>query len=335
MIQNGITFGDKFEGGYDILQGLEKVGICLLAAKDSSVVIVKKAAIPDRLLVPGLIQQVCCLYGPDSVYVDGVPLPSTVISSKGLEKTASGFWLNVQGTFEKLSATSKEQMVYAYGDWKSSPTKKNMAYVLRTLNPVINRELHTYKGTIPETVLRGMAKKIAIASVKNYNPNRGAALSTHLVHQLQQLHRKNYESFSTARLPEHLQRGVGGFLRAKSYLRDTLGREPTVAELADEMNWGVKNVAQIQRRLRNEVGDKVLEFDPIHSSESEEDARVDYFYNDLNPQDKIIFEHTTRYGGAEILPKKAIATKLSISPARVTQRANNIAKKFKAVFRQG
>lgn len=226
----------------------------------------------------------------------------------------------------------KQAALPAYTIWKKNPNKRTMSNVIREVDPIISRELTAYKGAINPIALKGMAKKIAIDAIKTYDPNKGASLGTHISRQMTRLHRKNYASANAIRLPENLQQGVGGFLRAKEHLEGTLGREPTAAEIADEMNWNIRQVTQLEKQVRNETSSGQLQFDPAHITESVFDSKIDFFYNDLSPQDKLLFEHTTGYGGKKLLSKKEIATKLNISAPRVSQLASQLANKLKRVL---
>ncbi len=220
------------------------------------------------------------------------------------------------------------EMVRSYLNWKNKPSRKNMGRVIKTLEPTINIEMNNYKGVIADGTLKGLAKKVAIDSIRSYDPSKKTALSTHVKSQMKRLYRVNYES-SNIRLPENLQQGIGGFLRAKEYLEDTLGREPTVAELSDELHWSIKKVTQVQKRLRNEISDTQLEFSPVHTEASPFGEKIDYFYNDLSIPDKLIFEHTTGYGGKRLLNKGIIAKKIGISAPRVSQKVYKLTKQLK------
>lgn len=224
---------------------------------------------------------------------------------------------------EQMEKQAKVDLVRSYIEWKKNPTKRKLGNVLRQLEPTINVELNSYKGQVADNTLKGMAKKIAISAIRSYKPSRQTALTTHVKSQMRRLHRVNYES-ANIRLPENLQQGIGGFLRAKDHLEAKLGREPTAAEIADELRWSIHKVTQLEKRLRNEVADTQLEFSPIHVEESPFGHKIDYFYNDLPVTDQLIFEHTTGYGGKKLLKKSIIAKQLGISPARVSQRVKRI-----------
>ncbi len=241
-------------------------------------------------------------------------------------------YLIKSSAFGFQSNWSPQLIANSYTNWKKSPTKKNMTQVIKSLEPIINKELNNYRGSIPEIALKGMAKKISVHAIKTYSPVYKAALTTHVTNQLKRLHRKNYESMSVIRLPENVQQGVTGYLTAKQMLEEKLGREPTVAEIGDEMGWHAGHVAKLEKRLRNEIVDKNLVFDPGVIEESPYETKLEFFYHDLTPEEKLIFEHTTGYGGKKIKTKKEIAKMLKITPVQVGRKAKILADNLKKIY---
>jgi len=213
--------------------------------------------------------------------------------------------------------------------WKETQKPKDMAALLKGMRPLIESQLGRYKGTLPPAALRGQAKKFAIQAVRNFDPTKGAKLTTHVVNGLQQLHRKNYEAQSAFRLSEELQRGVGAYQRSQQNLQNELGREATAEELAQDLAWPLPKVQRMARQSRGEVSAEDLLYDPADPYQESYDPVVDLVYHDLAPKDKLIMELATGYGGKAKMAKKDIAAKLGISPARVSQRSLKIATKIR------
>ena len=139
-----------------------------------------------------------------------------------------------------------------YDQWKAQPSPEGMGKMLRKMEPLIKSQLGKYTGTLPRAALQGQAKRFAAQAVKSYDPTKGAKLTTHVVNALQQLHRKNYEAQSAFRLSEELQRAMGTYNRAVQNLQGEIGREPTAAEVSQELAWPLSKVqrpARLRRRL--------------------------------------------------------------------------------------
>ena len=220
----------------------------------------------------------------------------------------------------------------SYSLWKTEPTPERLGAIIKEYNPLIESEVRKFQGTLPPQALRSQAKRFTIDAIKNYDPSKGAKLSTHIVNTLQKLHRENYKYQQSVRLSEELQRGIGPFLSVKDSLTHELQREPTAEELADSLGWPLSRVERTERQAKGEMLGAALDFDPVDPYQETTDPRLDYVYFDLTPIDKLIMEYTTGYGGKQQLSKKEIAKKLKISPAAVTQRSVKIAKKIREVL---
>jgi len=217
-----------------------------------------------------------------------------------------------------------------YDTWKVDPTPQAASDLLSAYDPLIQSEMGRFGEGIAAPALKAKAKKLALNAFRSYNPDKGAALSTHLVHQLRRLHRAGYESAQALRLSEELQSGVNQYRQVRGNMELDLGREPTTEELQDTLGWSQSRVKRLERQLRGETAAGSLEFDPVAIEHDETDARISYVYHDLAPRDKLIFEWTTGYGGKEKLSKVKIAERLGVSPVVITQRSAAIAKSLMA-----
>ena len=220
-----------------------------------------------------------------------------------------------------------------YDAWKAQPSPETMGPIIKHFEPLIGSQVQQYKGTLPPSALQAHAKKFAVEAIRGYDPTKGAKLSTHVVNNLLQLHRKNYEAQSALRLSEELQRAMGTYRQVRQQLEDEFGREPTAEELSDSLSWPVPKVERLERQNRGEVTFDDLLFEPADPEQRPSDPRIDYVYHDLSPQDKLLMEWTTGYGGKKTMSKKEIAKKLRVSPAAVSQRSLKIAQRLKEALK--
>lgn len=212
-----------------------------------------------------------------------------------------------------------------YNEWKDKPSKENMSQVIKTLSPLIHSELNRYQGTLDKKLMYGYAKNYAAEAVKSYDPKSGNQLSTHVINNLQRLHRLNARNVQSLRAPEVMQ---GKYKEYQDIIRnyeDINNATPTDEEISKELGMDVNNLRQY---IRFENPEQNLNQSSMYTENAPEDELADYIYHDLPDDWKYVFEHRTGYNGSEILKAKDIAKKLDISPVRVSQMADTISRKM-------
>jgi DNA-directed RNA polymerase specialized sigma subunit len=214
--------------------------------------------------------------------------------------------------------------------WKKNPTDANMQAVLTQLNPIIQMEVNRWAGTLARPALELEAKTLAAAAIRSYDPNRGAALGTHITNQLRKLSRLPYTHQNLARVPEYQTLKFHTYNMADSALKDKLGRDPTVDELSSQLGWSKSYLNNFQKTIRKEYVESG-ETPPIFDTDSGESGIVDFVYNDLSPMQKTIFEHTTGYGGAKPLKNPQLMKKLKLSQGQLSYQKRLLVDKIKDV----
>ena len=229
---------------------------------------------------------------------------------------------NIQSRSQKDSELWKK--------WQTDKSKDNLSLLFNAVNPVIQKEVSRWAtGPIARPVLNIEAKKIALKAFNTFDPN-SSQLNTHLTNQLKGLSRIVYTHSNAARLPEHKTLKVGTFLTAKNELEEELGREPTLTELSENLKWSPKETERFQHELRTGLSTS-KPTPPGFESFDGDSAFIDFIYNDLHDQDKLVFEHTTGYGGNRILSAQDLMKKtgmtqgqISHSKRRITSLVHNI-----------
>ena len=201
--------------------------------------------------------------------------------------------------------------------WNASPSSSNMEVVLRQLNPIIQQAVNRWAGTLARPLLELEAKRLAVQAVRTYNPSSGAALATHVSNRLRKLSRITYTHQNVARLPEHRMVRFHTFNLANSSLSDRLWREPTVDELVDELGWSRSYLEHFQKGMRKEFLESAPT-PPHFDSRPGDEGFIDFVFNDLNPVQKKIFEHTTGYGGMPLLSNPKLRKKLKLSQGQLS-----------------
>lgn len=232
--------------------------------------------------------------------------------------------------------TRKEKDIELWEQWKKTKSSYDLQQLMRQMDPVIQAEVNKWSGAIARPVLEAKGKTLALEAFESYNPKKGAALNTHLTNRLKKLSRKVYTHQDAVRVPEYKKLKINTFLQGQSELMGQHGREPTSQELSDHLGWSSKLVADVQRATAPEfiesadVGAGMFEHTSIWGRD--DDAMVDMIYYDLDPTDKIIFEHSTGYGGKRILPNDRIMKKTGLTQGQLSYRKRKIVDRLQTIL---
>ena len=230
----------------------------------------------------------------------------------------------------------------AYENWLKDKSPANMSKLLDSFSTTINSEITRYEGSRP--LLRSKARVLAIKAIKSYNPSAGAKLQSWVVTNLKPLARYGQQQ-RDVRIPEVALRQAAEVNRVAKELEDDLDRDPTDAEIADEIGISPKRVAAVRKmavasvpagqmdEVAGEDGDQsiapaVSEVDPLPFAQQA-------VYMSLGSTDKMIFDHLTGSNGKKQMSAKAIALMLGISPAAVSQHANRIGQQIAEIANYG
>jgi DNA-directed RNA polymerase specialized sigma subunit len=225
-----------------------------------------------------------------------------------------------------------------YSAWAADQTPENMALVIDELKPAINAEVYRYPG--PKPLLRVQAKRLATKAVRSYDPARGAKLRSWVVTQLQPLSRYG-KQLRPVHVSEVAVRQAAEVNRLRQQLSDTLGREPTHEELADEVGISVPRIKKLERevmatttegRFVNEEGVPTL---PATSEADTLSAAADGVYESLSKRDRGIYDWKTGQHGKPRLPNQEIARRLGVSPALISQRTAQISEQIADAANRG
>lgn len=231
------------------------------------------------------------------------------------------------GTRRKAPSPSPSDAVYAA--WAADPTPENLKAVLDDLEPTINAEVQRFSG--PKPLLRSRARALAVKAVRSYDPASGARLRSWVVTQLQPLSRYN-NALKPVYVPEDAARKSYAVSRARESFVDEYGRDPTDEELADRVGISVARLRKVQRmtpavvnepQAAGEEDDNVPDYAIYRSNPVQ--AASDAVYDGLGERDRRIFDLRTGSHGQAAMSGQDIAALLKVSPAFVTQRANDIA----------
>ena len=236
-----------------------------------------------------------------------------------------------------MGNTTKELDLIHWHAYKKNPNvKKHRDSLLKRMEPLIHQKINLWKGPVPFSVLKNEAKVLALKAFDTFDPNKGVALSTHVVNNLAPLSRVVYTHQNTARLPENITLKIRAYTQAKDHLTTMLGREPTSDEMFQELGW---TVAELNRVERSEVKDLIESAGNVNanfysSSDYSEDDLLASIYFELTPEEKKLYEDITGYNGKRKLTNTEIMKKYKLTQAQFSYKKNNLKKKIDT-FMQG
>jgi len=195
----------------------------------------------------------------------------------------------------------------------------NVEQLIKDNKKLIELEITRYATNIPRITVQLEAYRLAREAAKSYNSSLGFKFSTHLMNSLKKLSRMSTQYGGVLRVPENTQFGISKLQKVEKDLEHTLGRPPTLEELAHHTNTGIKTVSNILNNRKVSSGISSL-FEAPELLDGSNAEWVHFVYHDLSDKDKLIFEHMTGYGGKKILPNNEIASKLNLSIGTLNNR---------------
>lgn len=212
--------------------------------------------------------------------------------------------------------------------WQKSQSDVDFNNLLTQASPVIDSAVRSYAPNSSPAV-RSKAKILAAGALRSYDPTKGTKLKTHLHVQLQPLQREA-GTYTTVHAPERVRLDLSKLRGLQKQFFDENGRDPNEDELADFTGLSKKRIRHIRRFDRNLLPESAF----TESSDggagipkTQEAAYLweSYVYDELNDQDKLIYDLKTGKGDQKPATTNEIARKLKISAGAVSQRLARIA----------
>lgn len=221
--------------------------------------------------------------------------------------------------------------------WKTNPGPQTAGKLLHSVEPVINEAMRSYASqSTSSPTLKSKARQLTLDAFESYDPAR-AKLRTHLLSRLQGLRRLGTQETQLLHVPEQLLLDHGHLRQSENQLKETLGRDPSAQELSDHVGLSMRRIQKI-RTMQPAKAESSLaahqespgRFAPAvtGSSEKAQQAWQEFIYQDLEPTDQIILEHTLGLHGKPSISNQEIAKKLKVSPGAVSQRKEKIQNKL-------
>lgn len=193
-----------------------------------------------------------------------------------------------------MVSTRKTDELALFHDWKQTQSPKAFQKLYTSMKPLIYdaAKKASYGSNVPESAHQIWAAQNFYDALRTYNPTMGTALNTHVYNAVhQKAKRLNYLYQNLGHIPEPRSMQIGLYQNIHENLRANLGREPSAAEIADNLHWGVKDVVNIQKELQKELAmDLGTEEHGVFEASVDEEI-LDYIYYELGPEEQLVYSY--------------------------------------------
>jgi len=216
--------------------------------------------------------------------------------------------------------------------WKDGGMRpQQLKPLIQSFKPLINHRANVWAGRVrdvPPEAIRAEFTNQFVQALQTYDPNRGAALNTHVSHQLKKAQRFVTTYQNPGRIPENRIYRIRELQDAEMHLDEQFGRPPTQLEIADHLKWSPRQVDLLQREVRKARPTGQFETDPMSFTPSRHNEIVRLLPYDLSPEEKQVFEYVYGIGGKPRLEPGQIAQRLGMSAPKVSRLKKSIAEKY-------
>jgi DNA-directed RNA polymerase specialized sigma subunit len=259
-------------------------------------------------------------------------------------------WLMKQADAEgvDLGALRRKELE-VWGRWKQNPNPQDFEWLYNSHKPVIYRagERYLNSTTLPKAAVRSDMLRQYVNALSSYDPSKGAAIPTHIFKHMQHTGRYITKYQNIGRIPEERAQIIGLYENRRAHLREHFGREPSNAELADDMNASMAEVADLNRStkkitprtietLRREVRRDLLAESPGAETHSEASKLLDhliFLHGSLSPEQQVVLEHTFDGFGKPVIENPVeLGPVVGMSPQKIRALRKQIATQVRRYY---
>ena len=239
---------------------------------------------------------------------------------------------------EKLATIKAKNEFKLWEQWKQNPGPDTVHPLMQHFESVINSKIRQWKApNVNEDAFRGDLKINAIKAFETYDPNRGAALRTHLENHLIKSLRYNTKQQNAMYIPEGKSGYIGKIDSAVNELTEETGIEPTHGQIATLLNERLNprrpltatKVKQIQDARVRDVLSSNLETDPSPFAISRDREIVSLLRPALPADHQAVFDYLFGLNGKQKIDStNELARVLGKSASQISRIRTSILNKF-------
>jgi DNA-directed RNA polymerase specialized sigma subunit len=219
-----------------------------------------------------------------------------------------------------------------FHQWKAQPSASTLSPLLAELEPSIAKSLKT-SGFEKDPNLHTTMQLHLAKALPRFDPSK-SNIKTFATNELKRVSRLGPRHRYTIPMPEQAALDLRQLTQQQDSLSATLGRDPTVKELADATGLSLKRISTIRRYnrpvvLQERVAGSGEDTEPVTTAGMNfDDLWVEAVYDGLDGLDRKIVDWTLGWHDQPILTKTEIAQRLGLSVSAITQRSQRLATKF-------
>lgn len=249
------------------------------------------------------------------------PLEDYLHALEGIEKAA---------TDERKKLQQRELQLWQ--DWKAGGMKpQQVRPLIQSFQPLINSVANRWAPRIrdlPPAAIRAEFTNHFMKALETYDPDRGAALGTHVRSHLRKAQRFVTTYQNPGRIPETRVYQIRRFQDAEQRLEEQFGRPPTALEIADEMKQSPRQVELLQKEIRRSLPTSQFQADPSTHIPSDVRQNLRLLQYELNNEERQVYEYIYGVGGKPALGPGEISKRLGMSAPKVSRLKKSIAEKW-------
>jgi DNA-directed RNA polymerase sigma subunit (sigma70/sigma32) len=228
---------------------------------------------------------------------------------------------------------SKDTENALWKKWKATGDPSHLNAIITSMDPFLQSYVNKFSSApIPRPAIESEARILAAKALQTYDPKRGTQINTHLGHELKHLSRFVLEYQNIGKIPENRGLAISKFQNIRANLTEDLGREPSITELSDNLQWTPAETERMQSELRQDImfqqGKEEAFFDTSFNLSDTDRDLVEFAYYQAAPDEKKVLEYTFGIGGNPKLTTADIALKLNKTPAEVRAISKKIAEQI-------
>jgi len=244
-------------------------------------------------------------------------------------------------TKEAAKAARKQNELQLWDQWKKNGEKpEHLQPLLKASEPTFRHKIQQWKAPlVPESAFKLELQDHFINALRSYDPDRGAALNTHIERRLKKAMRYNAKNQNFGYIPEGQIGHISAINQAKDHLTQQFGRDPTTQEIADHINetgdkkLTAKRVETVVKAQKKDIPGSTYETDPVPQGTNYEESQLEIAKHMLHhifpnkPEMHQVFGYTFGLNGfPRISSTGELAKKMGKSSAQISRMKSEMGK---------
>lgn len=247
---------------------------------------------------------------------------------------------------EKQAEARNAADMEAFHTWKANPNKQTTSALIKRFNPMFSQRVNMWKApAVDEAAFRADLKKNALTAFETFDPNRGAALRTHVGNMLRRSQRFNAKYQNVAFIPEEKAALITPIQQAHDTLFQELGTQPSSTQIARYLSQNEEMLPKrVQGKMTAQLVDTVKQYqirdipgsafesDPSPKALSFERETIDILRPALKTEDeKVVYDYMFgKNGKPQVESTGEIARRMGKSPSQISR----LKKRIEATYKQ-